>query len=688
MSSESDIRVLLVTAAPAVTGELRAALSTGDTGAFTLEVAGSAREAILALRRLPSEVTLVDIGGGDSAGLDELQLVGSTTVDTALIAVTSSPDEAVAASAFEPGAQECLVRGTSDLEPARLARAIRGALARSAHDGSRPLATLIELASDAIVTINRDRVITRFNGAAEQLYGWKAGEVLGKPAWQIVPEQDRASQMAFADRVFAGESVDAVQIPRTMRDGRNVIMSMSGSPIMDAYGDVLEACLIIRDVTNEVHARLRLAEQQHLLESSQTAGHIGSWAVDRLTGRIDWSAEHFRLLKRDPNLGPAPVDELIQLVHPDDREAVSDSFHGETGFNLEARFVIEPQDVRILRVRGEYIPRDDGSPGRLLGITQDVTEERVEHAARQLAEEQLQRAFEEALIGMVILDMDIRSLQVNSALCQIFGRTRAELVGQKLDDLAHPDDRGDSATIKEVLLSGAQKHHVREKRYLHADGHTIWAEVAVSLITDPNGMPSHFVGQVQDITERRAHVEQLRHMADHDPLTGLLNRRAFSRELNAHLARTERYGVTGALLMFDLDNFKLHNDTHGHSAGDELLVALADGLRRRLRATDLTGRLGGDEFAALLPNADPARAWLVSETLLEHIRSITHHLPVPSAGCVTASIGLVCLERLEALTPEAVLRAADQALYTAKRAGRNRCAEWVPRADSLIPASD
>ena len=688
MSGEPDIRVLLVTTAQAVTDELREALTAVGTGEVPVDVVGSAREAILALRRLPSEVTVVDIGRGDTDGLDELQLVSSTTVDTAVIALTSDPAEGVATAAFERGAQECLVRGTPDLEPARLARSIRGALARSAHDSSRPLATLIELASDAIITINRDRVITRFNGAAEQLYGWKAAEVLGEPVWQLVPDHDRPSQTAFADRVFAGESVVAFQIPRTMRDGRNVIMSMSGSPILDAYGDVLEICLIIRDVTEEVNARLRVAEQQRLLESSQAAGRIGSWAVDRLTGRIDWSAEQFRLLKRDPKLGTATVDELIEAVHPDDREELTAAFQREAGFSLEARFIADPQDVRILQVRGEYIPRDDGSPGRLLGITQDVTAERAEQAARKRAEEQLQRAFEEALIGMVILDMDIRSLQVNNALCEIFGRTRAELLGNKLDDLAHPDDRGDSTNIKEVLLSGAQKHHVREKRYIHADGHTIWAEVAVSLITDPDGTPSHFVGQIQDVTERRAHVEQLRHMADHDPLTSLLNRRAFSRELNAHLARTERYGATGALLMIDLDNFKLHNDTHGHSIGDELLVALADGLRRRLRATDVTGRLGGDEFAALLPHADPRRARHVGESLLEHIRSIAQCGREPSAGGVTASIGLVCLEHLDVLTPEAVLRAADKALYEAKRAGRNRCAEWLPEADSLTPASD
>jgi diguanylate cyclase (GGDEF)-like protein/PAS domain S-box-containing protein len=665
-----------------VISELRTALRS-PAEAFAVEVANCARDAIVALRRLPSEVTIVDIGDGGDAALHELQLVGSTTADTALIAVTSSPAEQVAAAAFERGAQDCLVRGSDDLDPARLARTVRNALARSAHDSSRPLATLVELSPDAILTINRDRLLTRFNGAAELLYGWRADEVLGKPARMLVPDDDHQVQGAFVDRVFAGESVDAVEIPRTMRDGRSVIMSMSGSPVVDVFGDVIEACLIIRDVTDEVNARLRAFEQQHLLESSQAAGHIGSWAFDRLTRRIDWSAEHFRLLRRDPRLGPATLEELVESVHPDDRDLVRRSFRRDTGFSFEARLIADPGDVRILRVRGDYIPREDGEPGRLLGITQDVTEERTEQLARQRAEEQLRRSFDEALIGMVMLDLSGRPLRVNNALCEILGRKRTELLGGTLRGFTHPDDRSDDGAVIEALVSGAQKHHVREVRYIHADGHTIWTEVALSLITNADGSASHLVGQIQDITERRAHVERLRHLADHDPLTGLLNRRAFDRELSAHIARSQRYGSGGALLMFDLDNFKQHNDTHGHSAGDELLVALARGLRQRLRASDVTGRLGGDEFAALLPNADRDRAMVVTESLLEQIRDIAEGAPATVAGGVTASIGVVCLEQLESLTADGVIRAADQAMYTAKRRGRNCFAEWTSAPGEL-----
>ncbi len=686
--SETDIRVLLATPVAGLAEHLCALLgrAAGDEerGRFTVSVVDSAHAAAVALHESPAAITIVDVGDGGATGMDALGLVASSTAATALVALTSSPEDAVARAAFARGTQECLVAGTVDLEPSRLGRALRGALARSVHDAGGPLATLVELSSDAIVTINRGRLVTRFNAAAERLFGWQASEILGRPVGLLAPPGEREERLAFLQRVLDGETVDAHETARTTRDGRRVIMSVAGSPILDAAGGVTEACLIIRDVTGEVTARLRLTEQQQLLESTQAAGKIGSWAVDRLTGRLDWSAEQYRLMRRDPALGPVRIEELIDLFHPEDRELVLGSFYRDQGFVFEARFIADPQDVRVFRVRAEFVPRAPGQPGRLLGITQDVTEERAEQAARQQAEDQLRRAFDDALVGMAIVDLQGRPLRVNRALCEIFGMSEQALLATTLQALSHAEDRGDDEPVWELLLSGAQQQHVREKRYVHADGHTIWAEVGVSMITDRDGRPLHLVGQIQDITERRARVEELRHLADHDPLTGLLNRRAFGRELDAHITRCQRRGMSGALLMFDLDDFKTHNDTRGHGAGDELLAAVAAGVGARLRASDVTARLGGDEFAVLLPDADRDTALLVAGSLLEQIGAAAGPA---AAGALSASIGLVCLARLQEPTPDGVLRAADQALYAAKRAGRNRVAEWSAEVDGRAGVS-
>ncbi len=194
---------------------------------------------------------------------------------------------------------------------------------------------------------------------------------------------------------------------------------------------------------------------------------------------------------------------------------------------------------------------------------------------------------------------------------------------------------------------------------------------------DGDGAPRQRLIQVQDITDRRRFEDQLQHMADHDPLTGLLNRRAFQRELEGQVARTKRYGGEGALLMLDLDQFKAINDTLGHSAGDELVVETAARLRERLRESDILARLGGDEFAILLPQVTLDAAEHVADSLLATLRKTRVG---GGSRHVTGSIGLVMLGG-PAATAEELLVNADLAMYDAKEDGRNRVS--VYRAGEL-----
>jgi diguanylate cyclase (GGDEF)-like protein len=170
----------------------------------------------------------------------------------------------------------------------------------------------------------------------------------------------------------------------------------------------------------------------------------------------------------------------------------------------------------------------------------------------------------------------------------------------------------------------------------------------------------------RDLRALRETTTRLRHLADHDPLTGLLNRRRFEHELARHLAYGRRYGPDGAALVLDLDRFKPVNDTYGHAAGDRLLARVASVLHERLRATDVVARLGGDEFAVLLPHADRAGAEQVAHSLVETVRA-----EALAAGTepVTVSVGVVLFTERASLDAEGALAAADLAMYDAKTAG-------------------
>jgi len=171
---------------------------------------------------------------------------------------------------------------------------------------------------------------------------------------------------------------------------------------------------------------------------------------------------------------------------------------------------------------------------------------------------------------------------------------------------------------------------------------------------------------IAGLSQLRRTQSQLRLLATHDPLTTVLNARAFASQLAQELGRNRRYGRPLALIYLDLDDFKKVNDAHGHATGDAVLRLVADAMRSAVRQADVVGRLGGDEFGLLMPETDGTVAHAVATRLAGGIRTVFRGTP-----SVTASIGVVAVSGTEAGSDE-LLRKADQAMYEAKRAGKDR----------------
>ena len=264
---------------------------------------------------------------------------------------------------------------------------------------------------------------------------------------------------------------------------------------------------------------------------------------------------------------------------------------------------------------------------------------------------------------MALSALDGRIVRVNAALCRIAARSEGELVGRTLLDISHPDDR------RAQELGGVEGDlgDPRERCWLRPDGSTIWVEVQASTLCDGVGRPQYLLWQVGDITARRENEERLRHMAEHDPLTGLFNRRRFEQELDRQISHARRYGIRAALLMIDVDGLKAINDSGGHKAGDAALAEVGRALTGRLRQSDIVARFGGDEFAVLLPHTTGAAAAHVARALAELVRAGV----ATSAGPVTVSVGVAELE--SGLTSaEQALSMADASMYRAKARGGDR----------------
>ncbi len=290
--------------------------------------------------------------------------------------------------------------------------------------------------------------------------------------------------------------------------------------------------------------------------------------------------------------------------------------------------------------------------------------------------ERLESAFENAAIGMGLLDLDGHWLQVNQALCEITGLDMDRLLVTSLDAITHEDDVDIDRAQQRQLMSRAIASYQIEKR-LNAGKREIWALVTSSLVHDAGGTPRHVILQVQDISERKALSARLDYLMDHDLLTGLFNRRRFDQELMQQVDRAARYGSGGAVLMMDLDHFKQVNDSFGHKAGDDLLKAIAGELRHRARRTDVLARLSGDEFALLLPQADLEEASVVAEALVKAVRQHVATLGEKTIR-MTASVGVALFGDLSYAE---LLAYADQAMYEAKESGRDRMSVYRPGAD-------
>src|SRR5206468_11624631 len=216
-----------------------------------------------------------------------------------------------------------------------------------------------------------------------------------------------------------------------------------------------------------------------------------------------------------------------------------------------------------------------------------------------------------------------------------------------------PDDREQCRESVSRLFAGVTQSAQLEQRFVHHDGHPVWVAMSASLVRDVKDQPMYLVCQVEDIGERRASGEALAHQAVHDPLTGLPNRLQFVERLGRELARAEQRRGRLAVLFLDLDRFKVVNDSLGHSAGDRLLVAVADRLSSVMRPDDVVARFGGDEFVVLCQNVTSIE---IAELTAERLATVIAKpfALVEGEVFVTASIGIAISDGQNE-TPETLL---------------------------------
>lgn len=409
------------------------------------------------------------------------------------------------------------------------------------------------------------------------------------------------------------------------------------------------------------------------LEFPWRVAHISS-SVQAITG-----IEARRILDGTTNYG--------DLVHPDDRpiveKAVSEGIANHCPYETQYRLRHTDGTARWVFERGRAIYADDGKPLWLDGVIVDMTERILAETAQRESERALRQAQQAARIGSYSYDIAADVWSSSPVLDEIFGidadypRTAAGWT-----QLVHPENREQMLAYLGECIEQRRRFDIEYRIVRADDAAERWVLGLGEIEYAPDGQPLRMAGTIQDITERKRYEQELEFQATHDALTGLANRYLMTDRLSQNLIFADRSERIVAVLLLDLDRFKVVNDSLGHSHGDELLRMVAERLSACVRAGDTVSRFGGDEFVVTLAEvAELDDVGLLAkrfqDALLEPFRMAGHELHL------SASIG-VSLYPKDGSNAETLLRHADVAMYRAKEDGGNAFRFFAPEMNLRI----
>ena len=369
-------------------------------------------------------------------------------------------------------------------------------------------------------------------------------------------------------------------------------------------------------------------------------------------------------------------------VHPDDlptlRQLLDQHIsRASEAFEAEYRVRNRRGDWVWVLVRGKIVERDaDGQPLRMCGTARNVTAARAAERERRVAQEVI-RSMTEAV---TVTDLEFRFLSVNPAFTRITGWRQDEVAGQSaelLDSSQHPPEF--YLAMRDTLTRSGHWRGELWQRRKDGDEFLCWFETTE--VRDANGVRTHFVGVLNDITDRKRAEQELRYLANYDTLTGLPNRTLLSERLGHAIIRARRTARKVAVLFLDLDRFKHVNDSMGHATGDRMLKAAGSRLRQIVREGDTVARLGGDEFTVVLED-------VVSVIEAEHVAgkilaAFEQPLELDNGQevVISPSIG-ISLYPDHGQVPTDLLKFADTAMYQAKEDGRNTYKVYTEAMDA------
>lgn len=538
------------------------------------------------------------------------------------------------------------------------------------------LAIILQNIPFSVITTTPEGLITKFSREAENLTGYKASEMIGKQTPAILhyrPEiVERTSQFSKEIGIPIEPGFDTFTIRSqynlsnefewiyVRKDGKHIPVSLSVSALRDNDGIITGYAAIAKDLSKIKENQQKLIRSKQLLDEAQHLSAIGSWSLDMVENKLEWSNEIFRLFEINQSEFEPSYEGFLSVIHPEDVEMVqkafSDSVTNKTQYAITHRLLMRDGRIKYVTERGKTTYDEEGTPLISQGTVQDVTElRRVEKKLNNYV----------ALVNESVItsstDLAGNIIYASNAFCRVSKYEKSELIGKNHRIIRHPDMSEE--IYKELWNTITHNQTWRgEIKNKAKDGSVYWVYAVISPDFDEEGERIGYTAIRQDITDKKRAEE----LAITDRLTGLYNRLKLDEVLNYEIAQTRRYETPLSIIIIDIDHFKSVNDTYGHQTGDMVLIEAAQILRSCSRASDTSGRWGGEEFLIILPNTNLSGALEAAEK----IRMAIENYPFSVVGQKTASFGVS--EFLANENENSFIERADQALYRAKTGGRNQ----------------